>query len=163
MLQKARFVFLKFDSSINIIDGKPHFFLSILDRNSGKCLGQLRFNVDSTYSDSLYRMSFDVLQPQLLAKNSNYDFLLKDIIIAGLAWFSHDNHYLVKGHRKVYMVIHNYPEDSAIMKEINLRTEFILKDINCEQSNIIRNEKHMWIYDPANVKSSNYISDYLKY
>ncbi len=109
----------------------PTIFLNILNRSSGKVIGQMRFNKDPLYSSANdeIRMAFDVLDPNLLDPISST--ILEDIVVGGMVWCSMDNHYLFPYKMKPYMVIHNYPEDPELMQIINSRILNILSELKC--------------------------------
>lgn len=157
MLQHCGKIFLK----VSAIDRKsdvPTIFIDIIDRKSRKFIGQIRFNHDSNYVGpyDCIRMSFDVCDTYDIDP-SNPSNILEDIIVGGIVWLTTDNHRTYRFVPKVYMAVHAYEDDPAVMKSINNKTIQILKNLGCindasngtwSSSNVTLN--HQYIFSVVN-------------
>lgn len=137
MLQHSGKVFFRV-SAIDRVEGQnPKVYLDIFERDSQRLIGQMRFNFDPTYSKKKedIRMAFDVLKTSMISPINGGSQLLEDIIVGGILWVMKDNHYTYSFVPNVYMVIHPYEQDEAIMKDINAKTLEILRDIGAKDEN----------------------------
>ena len=121
----------------------PTIYLNIYNRTTRQIIGVMRFNHDPNYSKLAkhIRMSFDVFDPKELDPIANT--LLEDIIIGGFIWLTLDNHYTYNFHPRPYMVVHDYKEDSDLMKIINAKTVQILQSLECKKG---ETDENMYIF-----------------
>jgi len=131
-------------------------YLNIHDRSGTelKFIGQMRFNFDPLYSKNReeIRMSFNVHDVSYLDPHKAN--LLEDIIVAGFLWITLDNHYTYNFHPKPYMVIHDYSEDSDMMKIINSAARNVLTQLECE-----KRENNIYLFSKDN--TSKYLLEKL--
>ena len=157
MLQYLNNIYLQVVSVQSKPAPKPStVYLNIHDRSNKdlKLIGQMRFNFDPNYSKNPQeiRMSFNSYDNSFfdpLGKN-----LLEDIIVAGFLWITLDNHYTYDFQPKPYMVIHDYNEDSELMRTINSAARNILTNLECE-----KRENNMYVFSKE--KTSRYLLDKL--
>ena len=119
----------------------PKVYLDIYARDSQRLIGQIRFNSDPTYSKKRenIRMSFDVLKPAMISPLNGGSQLLEDIVVGGILWMIKDNHYTFPFIPNVYMVIHPYEQDEAVMKDINNKIFEILGNVGAKcEGNLIK-------------------------
>ncbi len=150
MLQHSGKAFFKV-AAIDRMEGKiPTIYLDIYDRDKEKLIGQIRFNFDPTYSTEKrdIRMAFDVVKLREISPLSGGYNLLEDIIVGGILWVMMDNHYIFDFTPNVYMVVHSYDQDEAVMKDINELTEQVLYNIGAKRIKF----KTMWKLEKENMK-----------
>lgn len=157
MLQHLGNVFFR----VSEIDRKqnhtvPTIYLDIYNKNTKQIIGQVRFNHDPNYSkvDKEIRMAFDVFdQNDIDPLRSS---ILEDIIVGGFVWITMDNHYTYNFHPRPYMVVHNYKEDTDLMKTINAKTIHILQSLECKKG---EGDTNMYIFSKEN--TTKYLSEML--
>ncbi len=157
MLQHLGNVFF----TVQAIDRKdnhnvPTIYLNIYNKTTRQILGTMRFNHDPNYSKVFkhIRMSFDLFDPNDIDPSRNN--MLEDIIIGGFVWITMDNHYTYNFHPRPYMVVHDYKEDSDIMKMINIKTINILQSLDCKKG---ESDKNMYIF--SREMTTHYLSEKL--
>ncbi len=155
MLQHLGNVFFK----VQVIDRKsevPTIYLDLYRRDNKQFLGQMRFNHDPLYSkkSNEIRMAFDVFDPHELDPSTSS--LLEDIIVGGFIWITRDNHYTYSFHPRPYMTVHDYQEDSDLMRMINAATRNILVNLGCEVGGA---DQNMFIFSKE--ITSQYLSEKL--
>lgn len=137
MLQHSGKAFFRV-ATIDRVEGEnPKVYLDIYERDSQRLIGQMRFNFDPTYSKKKenIRMAFDVLKTSMISPINGGSQLLEDIVVGGILWLMKDNHYTYPYIPNVYMVIHSYEQDEAIMKDINSKILEILRKIGAKKEN----------------------------
>ena len=135
MLQHSGKVFFRV-ATVDRAEGEnPKVYLDIYERDSQRLIGQARYNFDPTYSKKKedIRMAFDVLKPSMISPINGGSQLLEDIIVGGILWLMKDNHYTYSFVPNVYMYIHSYEQDEAIMKDINSQIIVVLKKLGAKQ------------------------------
>lgn len=137
MLQHSGKVFFRVATIDREKGQNPKVYLDIFERDSQRLIGQIRFNFDPTYSKKPedIRMSFDVLKPSMIAPINGGSQLLEDIVVGGILWVTRDNHYTYPFVPNVYMAIHSYDQDEAIMQDINVKTLEVLRNIGAKEEN----------------------------
>ena len=157
MLQHLGNIFFK----VSEIDRKqnhtvPTIYLDIYNKNTKQIMGQIRFNHDPNYSkvDKEIRMAFDVFDQNDI--DPLRTSLLEDIIVGGFVWITMDNHYTYNFHPRPYMVVHNYREDTELMKTINAKTIHILQSLECKKG---EGDANMYIFSKEN--TTKYLSEKL--
>lgn len=157
MLQHCGKIFFRV-ATIDRKNGVPTIFLDVLERRTGNFIGQIRFNHDSNYAKEydFIRMSFDVMLPFMADPSTNANYL-EDIIVGGIVWLTKDNHRTYQFTPNVYVVVHSYDSDTAIMQPINQKTIEILKKLDCESSDEVtwtfsskKNHNYSYIFERIN-------------
>ena len=136
----------------------PTVYLSIRNANTGKMMGQMRFNLDKNYSDKNVRMAFNMMDSNLIdpIRAEGCD-LLEEIVIGGFIWASMDNHYLFSDELYdvlPYMVVHDYAEDNNKAGMINAK----IKDILMRYC--IQPKKNIFVFNPKT--GNKVLSSFLK-
>ena len=135
MLQYSGKVFFRVAAIDRKQNSNPTVFLDIIERESQRFIGQIRYNFDPRYSKSIteIRMSFDVVINTLIAPIRGGEERLEDIVVGGMLWLMKDNHYTYDFVPKVYMVVHSYEQDESIVKDINNKIIEILFKLGAQQ------------------------------
>lgn len=136
MLQHSGKVFFRVAAIDRKQGSNPTVFLDIIERESQRFIGQIRYNFDPRYSKSAskIRMSFDVVINTLIAPIRGGEERLEDIIVGGMLWLIKDNHYTYNFVPDVYMVVHTYEQDEPEMKDINNKIIDILFKLGAKKS-----------------------------
>lgn len=153
MLQHCGSIFLR----VATIDRKgetPTIFLDIIEKSTCRFIGQIRYNHDPNYmgNHDAVRMAFDVVDPKSL--DPSRSTLLEDIVVGGMIWLTMDPHRTYPFRPKVYMAVHPYDADPAIMTLINQATIDILNKLGCEADE----EKGIWSFSRSDSFNHKYIS-----